>query len=174
MKKFISMTLCALILITALSLVACNNQEPALKFGMGLYVANAETTSASEEADGKGSVAITAAVITVDADGKVVASSSDCVQVKFTFDDKGASTFDTKKAVISKKDAGADYNMKAYGGAAKEWYEQAAAFDAACAGKTVTEIKALMVTDNKGNADLQSAGCTILVDGFIKAASKIG
>lgn len=135
---------------------------------------NQTTSDATEDKNGYNQVETTLFAAAVNADGKVVASSSDCVQVKFTFDDKGASTFDTKKAVISKKDAGADYNMKAYGGAAKEWYEQAAAFDAACAGKTVTEIKALMVTDNKGNADLQSAGCTILIDGFVKAASKIG
>lgn len=135
---------------------------------------NQTTSDATEDKNGYNQVETTLFAAAVNADGKVVASSSDCVQVKFTFDNKGASTFDTKKAVISKKDTGADYNMKAYGGAAKEWYEQATAFDAACVGKTVTEIKALMGTDNKGNADLQSAGCTILVDGFVKAASKIG
>ena len=64
--------------------------------------------------------------------------------------------------------------MKAYAGAAKEWYEQAAAFDAACIGKTAGEVAGLMAEDGKGNADLQAAGCTITVDSFVKAASKIG
>ena len=59
-------------------------------------------------------------------------------------------------------------------GAKKEWFEQAAAFDAACVGKTATEIKALMANDGKGVEDLQTAGCTIYVTGFVKAAEKIG
>jgi hypothetical protein len=63
--------------------------------------------------------------------------------------------------------------MVAYGGAKNEWYAQAAAFDAACIGKTAAEISALMGSDGKGVADLQTAGCTIYVSGFVKAASKI-
>ena len=70
--------------------------------------------------------------------------------------------------------------MSAYGtdlngdGTVKEWFEQSAAFDAACIGKTAAEIAGLMADNNYGTADLQSAGCTILVNGLVKAASKIG
>ena len=63
--------------------------------------------------------------------------------------------------------------MVAYGGSAKEWFEQAAAFDAACIGKTAAEISGLMAEDGKGVDTLQEAGCTIYVTGFVKAASKI-
>ena len=63
--------------------------------------------------------------------------------------------------------------MVAYGKAAKEWFEQAAAFDAACVGKTASEIAGLMAEDGKGVDELQKAGCTIYVTGFVKAASKI-
>ena len=62
--------------------------------------------------------------------------------------------------------------MVAYGGAAKEWYEQAAAFDSACVGKTAAEIASLVAEDGKGTEEVQSAGCTIYVTGFVKAASK--
>ena len=62
--------------------------------------------------------------------------------------------------------------MVAYGGATKEWFEQADAFDAACVGKTTAEIAGLAADDGKGNADLQAAGCTITVTGFVKAATK--
>jgi hypothetical protein len=92
----------------------------------------------------------------------------------FTFDAKGASTYDLTKAVVGKKEAGAQYGMKTYGGAAKEWYEQSAAFDAATIGKTADEIRSLLGQNNYGNADLQAAGCTILVNGLVSAASKIG
>ena len=64
--------------------------------------------------------------------------------------------------------------MKSEYGSTREWYEHAAAFDAACLGKTAGEINGLMGEDYKGNADVQAAGCTIYVSGFVKAASKIG
>ena len=130
-------------------------------------------TDATEEKDGSNKVATTVFAAALDKDGKVVAAASDCVEISFTFDQAGVSTLDTTKAVVSKKDQGANYGMVQYGQAAKEWFEQAAAFDAACVGKTATEIAALMGADGKGVADLQAAGCTIYVSGFVKAASKI-
>ena len=63
--------------------------------------------------------------------------------------------------------------MVAYAGAAKEWYAQADAFDAACVGKTGAEIAGLKADDGKGVDSLKSAGCTIYVTGFVAAASKI-
>ncbi len=131
------------------------------------------TTDATADKNGSNKVATTFFAAAVNAEGKVVAASSDCVEVSFTFDDKGVSTLNTTKAVASKKEQGANYGMTTYGGAAKEWFEQAAAFDAACVGKTAAEIAKLVGTDGKGTADLQSAGCTILVSGLVKAASKI-
>lgn len=131
------------------------------------------TTDATADKDGTNKVSTTLFAAAVDADGKVVAAASDCVEVSFTFSTTGASTLDTTKAVVSKKEAGSDYGMVAYGGAEKEWFEQAAAFDAATIGKTASEIAGLMGDDGKGVADLQSAGCTIDVSGFVKAASKI-
>ena len=86
----------------------------------------------------------------------------------FGFDATGASDFDATKAISTKKELGANYGMVAYAGAAHEWFEQAAAFDAACLGKTASEISGLV-----GNADLQAAGCTIDVNDFVKAAAKV-
>jgi len=128
---------------------------------------------ATDDKDGSNKVSTTVFAAAVDADGKVVAAASDCVEVTFTFDTKGASTFDTAKAVVTKKEAGSNYGMVAFGNAQKEWFEQAAAFDAACIGKTASEIAGLIGADGKGVADLQAAGCTIYVTGFVKAASKI-
>lgn len=129
-------------------------------------------TDATEEKDGSNKVATTVFASAVDADGKIVAASSDCVEVTFTFSATGVATLDTTKAVLSKKEQGDNYGMVAYAGAAKEWYAQAAAFDAACIGKTASEVASLMGEDGKGVADLQTAGCTIYVSGFVKAASK--
>ena len=140
-----------------------------------LGVSTAQTTSdATEDKAGSNKVETTFFAAAVNAEGKVVAASSDCVEVTFTFDLTGKSTFDATKEVLTKKEKGDSYNMVAYGGATKEWYAQAAAFDAACLGKTVAEIKAIEGADGKGNADLQAAGCTIAISDFVKAVSKIG
>lgn len=128
---------------------------------------------ATADKDGSNKVSTTVFAAAVDKDGKVVAAASDCVEVTFTFSTKGVSTLDTTKAVVSKKEAGSDYGMVAYGGAKKEWFEQAAAFDTACIGKTASEIAKFVGEDGKGIADIQSAGCTIFVSGLVKAASKI-
>ena len=130
-------------------------------------------TDATADKDGTNKIATTFFAAAVDANGKVVAASSDCVEVSFTFTTKGASTLDTTKTVLSKKELGSDYGMVAYAGSAKEWYEQAAAFDAACVGKTADQIAGLMAADGKGVEELTSAGCTVYVSGFVKAASKI-
>lgn len=132
------------------------------------------TTDATADKNGSNKVETTFFAAAVDAEGKVVAASSDCVEVSFSFDQTGKSTFDASKEVLSKKEKGDNYGMKAYGGSAKEWYEQAAAFDALCIGKTAKEIEGLMGSDYKGSAEVQAAGCTIYVSGFVKAAAKIG
>ena len=132
-----------------------------LKLGVATEQTNKD---ASEDAMGHSQLETTLFAAAVDGEGKIVAANSECVQVKFTFDAKGASTYDITKSISGKREVGDSYNMKLYGGAAKEWYEQAAAFDAACIGKKAGEI----------TTDLQVAGCTIAVDGFVKAAAKIG
>lgn len=129
-------------------------------------------TDATEDKDGSNDVEtyVFAAALK---DGKVAAASSDCVQVKFGFDFFGESKFDASKAIASKREQGSNYGMVAYGGAAKEWFEQADAFDAACIGKTGSEIAGLQANDGKGIDTLKAAGCTIYVSGFVAAASKI-
>ena len=145
--------------------------ESALKLGMNVEQSTADAT---EEKDGSNQVETTIFAAAVDAEGKVLVAASDCVQVKFTFTAAGASTLDTAKAISSKRELGANYGMVAYGGAAKEWFEQADAFNALCVGKTATEIKALCAADNYGTDEVKTAGCTILVNGLTKAAAKIG
>ena len=129
-------------------------------------------SDAEEDKDGSNKLTVNVFAAACDAEGKVLAASSDCVEVAFTFDMNGISTLDTAKEVLSKKEQGDAYGMVAYGGAQKEWYEQAAAFDAACVGKTADEILALAAEDGTPSDDVQSAGCTINVAGFVKAASK--
>ncbi len=135
---------------------------------------------ATEEANGQNKLETTVFAAAVDANGKIVVSSNDCVQVVFTFDANGASTYDTTAEVVSKKEKGEAYGMSLYGadlngdGEVKEWFEQSAIFDAACVGKTAGDVETLLADTNYGSDELQTAGCTILVNGLVKAAAKIG
>ena len=129
-------------------------------------------TDATEDKDGTSKLAINTFAAAYDAAGKVVAASSDCLEIVFGFTTEGAGTFDATRPVLTKKEQGSDYGMVAYGGAAKEWFEQAAAFDAACVGKTTAEIAGLQGEDGKGVSDLQTAGCTIDITSFVKVATK--
>ena len=137
-------------------------------------------TDATEDKAGSSQLETTFFAAAVNADAKIVAAYSDCLQVKFTFDATGKSTFDTTKALTTKRVAGTNYNMSAYGtdlngdGVVKEWNEQAAIFDAQCIGKTASEVASLKGDNNYGTAELQNAGCTVLVNGFVAAVAKIG
>lgn len=144
-------------------------KDAALKVTMA---AEQTCTDATEDKAGSNKVATTIFAAALK-DGKVALASSDCVEIDFTFDVAGKSTFDASKEVKSKREKGDNYGMVAYAGAAKEWYAQADAFDAACVGKTGAEIAGLKADDGKGVDSLKSAGCTIYVTGFVAAASKI-
>ena len=170
MKKLLTIALCILMVLTA-TLVGCNNAAT-VKFGAGLYVSTPTTTDATEDNDGSGKVDVTVAAVTVDAEGKVVSCALDTadITVAYTADGKAIANDGFK----TKAEQGDSYGMKAYGGSAKEWYEQSDAFNAATIGKTADEIASLMGADNYGSAELKNAGCTIQVSGLVKAASKIG
>ena len=62
--------------------------------------------------------------------------------------------------------------MKTYGGALKEWYEEADVFGALAVGKTIEEVKAMVAENGKGNEEVIRAGCTISVSDFVKAIEK--
>ena len=65
--------------------------------------------------------------------------------------------------------------MVNYHASEKEWFEQADIFKTFCTGKTAAEIVALCAEGSAYGTDaVKTAGCTIKVDGFTKAAAKIG
>ena len=143
------------------------------------FAITVENTDATEEKEGSVSVEETIVAAVTDADGKVVVAKTDCAAIDFGFDTKGVATVDTTAGIKTKLDLGNDYNMAAYGkkhdgsdGAVKEWFEQAAAFDAALVGKTASEFASLADADGYGTGDLATAGCTIGVSDMIKAADK--
>ena len=143
------------------------------------FATSVENTDATEEKEGSVEFEETIVAAVTDKDGKVVVAKTDCAVVTATFDTKGVATVDTTAEIKTKLDLGTDYNMAAYGkkhdgsdGAVKEWFEQAAAFDAALVGKTASEFASLADADGYGTGDLATAGCTIGISDMIKAADK--
>ena len=128
---------------------------------------------ATEDANGSSQLEITFFAASMNDKSTITASKTESVEVDFTFDMNGVSKFDATKPVLGKYEQGDSYNMKEYGGADKEWYEQANAFCTATVGKTPSEVSNLSASDNYGVESVKNAGCTIRVDGFVKAAAKL-
>jgi hypothetical protein len=115
----------------------------------------------------------TTVVATAIEGGKVVAAKTDCTQASVGVSATGECA---SQEIASKYEKGDAYGMVAWGGAAKEWFEQADAFSAQLIGKNATEIGALMATSGanagKGVESVLNAGCTIYVTDLVKAAVK--
>ena len=171
MKKILSLALCVIMLLSVLSLVGCGEKET-LKFGLGVVSSSTEIKGATDDSDGVGQASVTVASVLVNEKGKVVKCVIDTADNKVTFANEGKAN--DAQEFKTKYELGDNYGMKAYGGAAKEWFEQVDACVSVVEGKNLDEIKALVTAENKGNDDVVNAGCTIYVTGFVKAASKLG
>ncbi|MEE1086402.1 MAG: hypothetical protein U0L05_04445 [Schaedlerella sp.] len=126
-----------------------------LKTGLALMPDSSSSADAGEE-DGLAQADVSMAVVTVDADGKVVACAIDAVQIKINFDKEGKILTALDSQFKTKQELGEEYGMKKVSSIQKEWNEQADAFAAYCVGKTADEISAIA----EGDADL-TAGCTM-------------
>ena len=81
---------------------------------------------------------------------------------------------DTGAAGRSKNDLGTDYGMGKISSIGKEWNEQAAAFSAYVAGKTLDEVAGIAVDESTkpAEADL-AASVTISIGGFQALLEKL-
>lgn len=172
MKKFLSVILTVVMLVSLVALAGCGEAQT-LKFGFGVVSSYSDVTSATEEANGAGTVNTTAVAVLLDADGKIVDIDLDTAQLKAAWTAEGKIVATTE--FRTKYERGTDYGMAAYGydknGDEKvlEWNEQADAFMATVIGKTLDEVKAYMAEDGYATGDLATAGCTIKVSEFISA-----
>ena len=144
---------------------------------LGIVSTQTGSKDATDEAEGANEVDTTVVAASVDKEGKIVAVSTDALAAKVTFDTKGVTA--TEAAIITtKKDAGANYGMAAYGndlngdGKVLEWFEQADAFNAACIGKTASDLSSLTNESGYGSDEIQKSGCTINISDMVKALSK--
>lgn len=168
MKKIVSLILCVALLASACVLTGCT--EKTLKFGSAVYVSGIAATDASADQDGAGEVNVTVAAVSVDADGKIVACALDTMQnkVAYTIDGKAVGNPEFK----TKYEQGDAYSMTNADGKTSTWAQQADAFEATVAGKTLDEVKALVIDGYKAGEELTTAGCTIAVADFVGAVEK--
>lgn len=169
MKKLIAIVLSIVMLISLLSLAGCSKAEP-LKIGLGIVASYGEKANAKDDTNGKVDFSSTYAAVLLDSEGKIVKCAIDSGDATLSFNSKGENV--AVSEFKTKYELGNNYNMVAYGGAKKEWFEQVDAFTNLVKGKTLQDVKALAATDGKGNDEVVNAGCTIIIADFIKALEK--
>jgi len=144
--------------------------EDEVRLGIVAAQSAGDSKDASAEGDGNVQVALTATAATVSGD-KITAAMLDAINtdVKFTLAGSPVKNEPSK----SKRALGDDYNMKKYGNARLEWYEQADVFGRELVGLGKDGIPSLISNTGKGNDEIFSAGCTIYVSDFVKSANKL-
>ena len=166
MKKILAPVLAVILILTMLSGCLVAKGVP-YKLGMSVVLSYSDKQTGSISADAN------VAAVVLDETGKIAACRIDVVSSKVDVTDGFLGNGTAGLVFTSKYDLGDNYNMKTYGGAIAEWYEQADSFAKYCVGKTAEEVKNIAV-DGGGkptDADLL-AGCTIGVDGYIDAVVK--
>ena len=106
------------------------------------------------------------------ADGKVQAMLLDATRCGLAFNTSGKITSGFDR-VLTKKELLEDYAMRPASPIGKEWFEQAAAYEAYMIGKTEADVTATELDDNKApvNEELR-AGCTIDISNALDATVK--
>ena len=143
--------------------------EGAVRTGLAI-VTGLGTADATTAEAGTAEFDITLAAILVDENDVILDCSIDSIGHKFTFDTTGAITSDITAEVLTKNELGDNYNMKTYGGAIAEWYEQVDAFEGYCIGKTISEIENGALTEDGHAADADLAtSATISLSDYVNA-----
>ena len=145
-----------------------------LKLGLCAISTVSDATSATADADGKAYMYTEFAAVAVDKDGKILAALVDTIQPKIDFDTKGEIT----NAVFNgtKKELKDDYGMRGVSSIAKEWFEQATAFEAYVIGMTAADVSAIETVESNGHMvptdDVLLAGCTMQITGYQESVVK--
>lgn len=175
MKKITSVFLCLAVLISVFALSGCAAKET-MKFGVGVYSKINKNTDALGSENGVGEADITGAAVLLNDKGKIVDCFFDSVSPTVEYNAKGEAVPGEKP--VSKYALGEEYKMSesnydANGdGTVKEWYEQADILANFIKGKTVDEVNKIIAAGGRGNDDLMSAGCTIVISPFVAALEK--
>lgn len=147
--------------------------QPGDKLGLGIITNMNKSKDAEADKEGQCQAYSTYVAVTTDADGKITAAIIDSTQGTVKFDAEGKITSDLASGVMTKRQLGDEYGMKAASGIGKEWFEQAAVMESYLIGKDAGEVAGIAVDeDGKGTDPDLVAGVTISIDGYQTAAVK--
>lgn len=171
MKK-IAVLILALILVAGLMTISVS-AEGELKTGLAAVTSLTSSKSATADADGLAQTDAAVVAVTVDQDGKIVDCVIDAIQAKINFGADGSLKTDVSTIFKTKNEIGADYGMAKASPIGKEWFEQAAALAEYVKGKTVEEVLAIAVNEDKQptGADL-TASVTMKIGSYLEAIVK--
>ena len=143
--------------------------EGAVKTGVAIAASASESKDAGD-ADGEAKYDVSVVAVTVDDNGVIRSCIIDSIGTSVLFDVSGSIVSDLTAPIQTKNELGDSYNMKLYGNAVAEWYEQAAALASFAVGKTVEELHAGAVgeTGYAVDADLATTA-TIYLGGYVSA-----
>lgn len=155
---------------------ACNDAKgktfstaDAFTVGVAINSTADESTAATEDADGSIKMYAEFAGAVVGKDGKILAALTDAIQPQFSVDVDGEITGKTWRG--TKKELEYDYNMVKYSEATNEWFQQAAAFEDYCVGKTADEV--LSLPTRVRGADEPHPGYVVTTDETLFASCSI-
>ena len=135
-----------------------------------LATVNALDGSKDATAEKDGAAQLYSYITALTMNGDVISSCYiDSIQAKVAFDTTGTITTDLTAPVQTKNELGENYGMKAYGGAAYEWNEQAAAFAAYVTGKTPAEVAGIAVNEKMAPTDADLASSVTISIGDFQA-----
>lgn len=164
--------LTALVLVASLTFITVT-AEGDLKTGLAVISSLDKSKSAAADADGLAQTDATVVAVTVDKDGKIVDCVIDGIQAKINFAADGSLKTDPATTFKTKNELGADYGMAKASGIGKEWFEQAAAMSAYVKGKTVEQVLAIGMNEEKHPTDADlTASVTIKIDELVAAIAK--
>ena len=137
-------------------------------FYLGTDISGSKSAAAEEEGMAQANLEVVA--VTLTDEGVIDECVIDAIQSKINFDATGAITTDLTAPVLSKNELGDGYGMKKASAIGKEWNEQVQALADYVEGKTLEEIRGIVVTEEgkAGEADL-AASVTISIAGYLDA-----
>ena len=149
-------------------------QQPTVDVGEGsVKTGLAILTSVAKSKEGAAEYDVTIVAVTVNDEGIITDCVIDSVGTTVAFGTDGVITSDLNAEILTKNELGDAYNMKTYGGAIAEWYEQAASFCSYITGKTPAEVAGIAVdeTTKPTDADLLTS-VTIKIGEFQNLIAK--
>ena len=175
MKRLLALLVCGLMVFTLFGCSSSDSEDgdaaetTTVQMGVGQST-TISASDASSDSNGSAQFNTTYALLVVDSEGVIVEVQIDVAQNTTTWDESGAIA--TEGLQGTKKERGDDYNMAGSSSLGLEWYEQVAAFEEYCVGKTVDEVLGMDTEVNDSGytvaVDLTTS-CTIDVTEFINA-----